>query len=138
MTGHIFFWTSQIFVASYLAESLARDLGSLMAAVAVFGLCIGITSLAVLANWVQLQHRERPADDRVRVSGFRLSAIAGLLVLPSLMVAGCGLALFFGVHYMIFEGFERVETDFLLVSVPATLLLSAAATIMWLQDHDLD
>ncbi len=138
MTGHIFFWTSQIFVASYLAESLTQDLGSLMAAVAVFGLCTGITILAVLANWLQLQHRERPADGRVRVSGFRLSAIAGLLVFPSLMVAGCGLALFFGVHYMIFEGFERVETDFLLVSVPATLLLSAAATIMWLQDHDLD
>ena len=138
LTGHVFFWTSQIFVATYLAQSLTRDLGSLMAAVAVFGLCIGITLLAVFANWLQLQYRERQPDDRIRVSGFRPSAIAGLLVLPSLAVAASGLALFYGVHYLIFGNFERVETDFLLVSVPATLLLSAAATMMWLQDHDLD
>lgn len=138
MTGHIFFWTSQIFIATYLAQSLTTDLGGLVAAVAVFGLCLGITLLAVVANWLQLQHRERRADDRLRVSGFRPSAVAGLLVFPTLMVAGCGLALFYGVHYMVFEGFERVENDFLLVSLPATLLLSGAATMIWLQDHDLD
>ena len=138
MTGHIFFWTSQIFIANYLAQSLTQDLGSLVAALAVFGLCIGITSLAVFANWLQLLRRERRADDRLRVSGFRPSAIAGLLVFPTLVVAGCGLVLFYGVHYMVFEGFARVEIDFLLASVPATLLLSAAATMMWLQDHDLD
>lgn len=138
MTGHIFFWTTQIFIATYLAQSLTRDLGGSGAAVAVFGLCLGLTLLAVFANWLQSQHRERRADDRLRVSGFRPSAIAGLLVFPTLTVAGCGLALFYVVHYMVFEGFEQVERDFLLVSIPATLLLSGAATMMWLQDHDLD
>ncbi len=138
MTGHIFFWTTQIFIATYLAHSLTRDLGALVAAAAVFGLCLGLTSLAVLANWLQSQHRQRRADDRLRASGFRPSAVAGLLVFPTLLVAGCGFALFFGVHYIVFEGLAQVESDFLLVSIPAILLLSSAATIMWLQDHDLD
>ncbi len=138
MTGHIFFWTTQIFIATYLAESLTKDLGVLVAAAAVFGFCLGLTMLAIFANWLQSQRRNRRADDRLRVSGLRLSAVAGLLVVPTLVVAGCGLALFYGVHYMVFEGFEQVEIDFLLVSVPATLLLSGAATLMWLQDHDLD
>ena len=138
MTGHIFFWTTQIFITTYLAHSLTRDLGALVAAAAVFGLCLGLTSLAVLVNWVQSQRLERRADDRSRVSGFRPSAIAGLLVFPTLMVAGCGFALFYGVQFMFFEGFGQVESDFLLVSIPATLLLSGAATVMWLQDHDLD
>ena len=138
LTGHVFFWTSQIFVATYLAESLTRDLGSLMAAVAVFALCIGITSLAVFANWLQLQYRERRTESGPRASGLRLSSIAGLVVFPTLLVAACGLALFYGVHYLIFGGFERVEIDFLLVSILATLLLSTAATVMWLQDHNLD
>ena len=138
LTGHLFFWTSQIFVATYLAHSLTRDLGTLWAAVAVFGLCIGMTLLAVFANWLQLQYRERRSDDRLRASAFRPSAIAGLVVLPTLLVSACGLALFYGVHYFIFGDFERVALDFLAVSVPATLLLSATATMMWLQDHDLD
>ncbi len=138
MTGHIFFWTTQIFITTYLAHSLTRDLGALVAAAAVFGLCLGLTSLAVLVNWLQSQRLQRRAADRLRVSGFRPSAIAGLLVFPTLMVAGCGFALFYGVHYMFFEGFGQVESDFLLVSIPATLLLSGAATVMWLQDHDLD
>ncbi len=109
-----------------------------MAAVAVFGLCIGITALAVFANWLQLQYRERGSEGRARASWVRPAAIAGLVVVPTLMVSACGLALFYGVHYLIFEGFERVEADFFLVSIPATLLLSAMATVMWLQDHDLD
>ena len=44
MTGHIFFWTTQIFIATYLAQSLTRDLGGSGAAVAVFGLCLGLES----------------------------------------------------------------------------------------------
>ena len=138
LTGHIFFWTSQIFVATYLAESLSRALGSLTAAVAVFGLCVGITSLAVFANWLQLQYGGPRRERRPRASSFRLAAIAGLVVVPTLLVAACGLALFYGLRYLVFDGFERVEIDFLLISIPATLLLSTAATVMWLQDHDLD